>query len=78
MKSFSCVAISCDTRDIEDPESINISICVLPTLPTMIPDCALMVATMIVLLWPTGMGMPAAPCRHPSVVSLPAFFCDVA
>ena len=44
-RSFSPFAIHCDKRDIEDPESSSISICVSSTSPTMFANCALMVAS---------------------------------
>ena len=65
MKSFSLFAISCDKRDIEDPESISISICILTTLPTMFAAYALVVATMIVLLELTDMGEACCPLQMP-------------
>ena len=61
MKSFSLFAVSCDKRDIEDPESISISTCILPTFPIMFAACVLIVATIIVLLGLTDMGDACCP-----------------
>ena len=60
-------------RDIEDPKSISISTCTLPTLPIMFAACVLTVATIIVLLGLTGMGGAYCPlqtslCHFPAII----------
>ena len=55
------VAVSCDKRDTDEPESSIISVLIPPTLPKMLAACDLIVATTMVLLGLTGMGDACCP-----------------